>query len=102
MRVDYLELPAGGVVLDSPGLRSVQPWSRPEELAQHFPEFRPLLGSCRFRDCLHRTELGCAVIGAGVDGEIDAARHDSYQRILAGLLIDMDSEPFVPPRSKRK
>ncbi len=86
-RVDHLDLPGGGVVLDTPGLRTLQPWTRPEALAGHFPEMRPHLGACRFRDCLHRSEPGCAVRAALARGEIDEARHDSYLRILAGLVM---------------
>ncbi len=85
-RVDHIDLPEGGVVLDTPGLRAVQPWTRPEELAHHFPEMRPFLGACRFRDCLHQGEPGCAIRTAVEEGAVAEARHASYRRILAGLL----------------
>jgi ribosome biogenesis GTPase len=86
-RVDHLDLPAGGVVLDTPGLRAIQPWTRPDALSAQFPEMRPFLGACHFRDCLHRGEPGCAVHAAVADGAIDVARHESYVRILEGLLL---------------
>jgi len=86
-RVDHIDLPDGGVVLDTPGLRAVQPWTRPEELAGHFPEMRPLLGTCRFRDCLHHSEPGCAIRAAVEEGAIAEARHESYVRILMGLVL---------------
>lgn len=91
-RVEYLELPDGGVVIDSPGLRAIQPWTSPAELAAHFPEMHPLLGGCRFRDCLHRAEPGCAVRDAVSHGGISPARYDSYLRILDGLLGEAGSE----------
>jgi ribosome biogenesis GTPase len=56
-RVDWLDLPSGGVVLDTPGLRHVRPWGlEPENLASYFPELRSFSRDCRFRDCLHRSE----------------------------------------------
>ena len=100
-RVDHLDLPDGGVVLDTPGLRSVQPWTRPDELARHFPEMRPLLGACHFRDCLHRSEPGCAILAAAASGEIAAARHESYLRILTGLM-QIEAGEVADLRSERE
>jgi ribosome biogenesis GTPase len=85
-RVDWLDLPSGGVVLDTPGLRHVRPWGlEPENLAGYFPELRNLSQECRFRDCLHRGEPDCAVTNAIDEGSSLAARYDSYLRILASL-----------------
>jgi ribosome biogenesis GTPase len=95
-RVEYIDLPAGGAVLDTPGLRSVQPWVRSDELAWHFPEMRPLLGGCRFRDCLHRSEPDCAILAAVAGGHVDPGRHESYLRILAGLSEDESAQPLDP------
>ena len=97
-RVDYLELPCGGVVIDSPGLRAIQPWTVPEALAGHFPEMRDRLGTCHFRDCLHRSEPGCGVRSAVSQGEITPAHYDSYLRILEGLLAEVSRES----RAKRE
>jgi ribosome biogenesis GTPase len=101
-RVDYLELPQGGTVLDSPGLRSIQPFTSAAELAGFYPDMRLVLGSCRFRDCLHRDEPGCAVCAAVASGEIAPARHESYLRVLEGLMADEESEPGSPRRSEGK
>ncbi len=84
-RVDYLPLPNGGAVLDSPGLRSVQPWIEPHCLSGLFPEMREKLRGCRFRDCHHQCEPGCAVRAAVAAGEIHPQRYDSYLRMLQGL-----------------
>jgi ribosome biogenesis GTPase len=85
-RVDYLELPGGGAVLDTPGIRTIQPATAAADLADLFPEMRPHLGACRFRDCLHRKEPGCALRAAVEGGTITAQRYESYLRILEGLL----------------
>jgi ribosome biogenesis GTPase len=79
-------LPDGGYVVDTPGLREVGMWGLPSESLDHcFPEFRPVLGECRFQDCRHLAEPGCAV-RAGVEaGTISAGRHESYAKLLAEL-----------------
>ena len=79
-------LPGGGFVADTPGLRELGPWDLPpEDLDFCYREFRPFLGACRFADCLHRDEAGCAVRSAMERGQIDAGRYDSYLRLLADL-----------------
>jgi ribosome biogenesis GTPase len=76
--------PMGGHVVDSPGLRQVGLWDIPaEEIAWCFPELRPLLGTCRFQDCRHGPEPGCALNAAVASGAVSAARLDSYQRLVA-------------------
>lgn len=79
-------LPNGGFVVDTPGLREIAAWGlEPGSLDRCFPEFRPLLGDCRFADCTHRTEPGCAVRGAVEAGSVSAARYDSYRRLREEL-----------------
>lgn len=81
-----LELGDGGFVADTPGLREIGPWEVPaEDLDFCFREFRPFLGGCRYVDCLHEKEAGCAVRAAAERGEIEAGRYDSYLRILGDL-----------------
>jgi ribosome biogenesis GTPase len=80
-------LPWGGYVADTPGLRELAPWNVPSaELADCFPELRPYLDRCRFPNCRHRSEQGCAVRAAVDRGEVDPRRYDSYLRILADAL----------------
>jgi len=75
-------LPDGGYVVDTPGLREVGVWGvEPGELDRCFLEFRPFLGNCRFGDCTHASEPGCAIRNAVKDGNISAARHDSYLKL---------------------
>lgn len=79
-------LPDGGYVVDSPGLREVGMWHLAAgELDRCFPEFRPYLGDCRFGDCSHLVEPGCAVRAEVDSGGISAARYDSYSRLRAEL-----------------
>jgi ribosome biogenesis GTPase len=79
-----LDGPMGGHVVDSPGLRQIGLWEIPaEEIAWCYPDLRPYLGGCRFADCSHGPEPGCAITAAAAAGTISAARLDSYQRLVA-------------------
>lgn len=76
----------GGFVVDTPGFSEVGIWDvDPEGLAHCFPEFASRFDECRFADCRHRSEPGCAVVAAVAAGDIPATRHESYIAILAEL-----------------
>ena len=77
---------AGGYVADTPGLREVGMWAlQPEDLGACFPELRDYLGACRFADCRHEVEPGCAVREAVANGEISRARYESYIKLRTEL-----------------
>jgi len=79
-------LPDGGFVADTPGLREIGMWGLdPDQLHTCFPEFRPLTASCRFADCTHTVEPGCAVLVAMAAGEVSRARHESYVKLREEL-----------------
>ena len=82
-------LPGGGYVVDTPGLREVGMWGLSStDLDRCFPEFRPVLGECRFQDCRHLSEPGCA-LRAGVAAEtISAARYESFVKLRGELEED--------------
>jgi len=76
---ELLPLSGGGWVADTPGLRQVDFWEiEKSEVRYCFPEFAPYLDECKFADCRHHTELGCAVRAAVDAGEIDRRRYESY------------------------
>lgn len=82
-------LPSGGEVIDSPGIREFGLWHiEPDAIADGFVEFRAFLGHCRFRDCRHQGEPGCALRQAIASGSISATRFRSYQQILQSLESD--------------
>ncbi len=70
----------GSLLIDNPGLRSVQLGDE-EAAAKAFPDIEELAASCRFRDCRHLQEPGCAVLAALVDGRLDVQRYESYVRL---------------------
>jgi ribosome biogenesis GTPase len=73
----------GGSLIDSPGVRDFHLGKvAPAGLGRGFREFRPWLGQCRFRDCLHTGEPDCAIEAAFAGGEISARRMESYRRLL--------------------
>lgn len=73
----------GGYIADTPGARALGLWDvAPDQIAWGFREFRPFLGACKFNDCRHVDEPGCAVHAAVERGEISRERHESYVRML--------------------
>jgi ribosome biogenesis GTPase len=86
-------LPGGGVLIDTPGLRSIGMWQSDDGIAKVFADVEELASGCRFSDCSHTIEPGCAVQVAVAAGEIDAARVQNYRSMLAELdTLDRESE----------
>lgn len=76
----------GGDIIDSPGIREFGLWHiTKQQLTDGFIEFRPHLGRCKFRDCQHLNEPGCALKEAVESGQIDSRRMNSYLRIAGDL-----------------
>ena len=83
-----MPLLGGGYVVDTPGLREVGTWGiEPELLALCFPEFRPFLDQCRFDDCRHLAEPGCAVRQAVAQHAVEPDRLESYQRVYEEINV---------------
>jgi ribosome biogenesis GTPase len=82
-------LAQGGDLIDSPGIREFGLWHmEPAQLIQGFVEFRPFLGQCRFRDCMHNDPQQCRLLQAVQEGAIDQRRLDSYHFILTSMTLD--------------
>lgn len=80
---DLLVVPTGGVLIDTPGIRSLILWSAEEGLSAAFPDIEDLAASCRFRDCDHGPEPGCVVRAAVAEGALSPERLASYQKLKA-------------------
>ncbi|MCU1353528.1 MAG: GTPase EngC [Acidimicrobiales bacterium] len=76
-------LPGGGVLIDTPGVREVGLWVDADAVTDTFPEIEELAGGCRFNDCAHGREPGCAVTAAVDDGTLAAGRLDAWRSMLA-------------------
>ncbi|MFF9117855.1 ribosome small subunit-dependent GTPase A [Streptomyces massasporeus] len=79
---NLLVLPGGGVLIDTPGLRGVGLWDAGTGVGQVFSEIEELAGRCRFHDCAHEAEPGCAVLAAIDSGELPERRLESYRKLL--------------------
>lgn len=79
---NLLALPGGGVLIDTPGLRGVGLWDAETGVAQVFAEIEALAGECRFHDCAHEAEPGCAVLAAIEDGSLPERRLESYRKLI--------------------
>ena len=76
-------LESGGFVADTPGIRSFGLWDlTPDEVDYYYRDFRPHLDNCRFNNCTHKAEPGCAIVAAVEADEIAASRYASFQRLF--------------------
>ncbi|MFF7765864.1 ribosome small subunit-dependent GTPase A [Streptomyces massasporeus] len=79
---NLLALPGGGVLIDTPGLRGVGLWDAETGVGQVFSEIEELAERCRFHDCAHEAEPGCAVLAAIDSGDLPQRRLESYRKLL--------------------
>lgn len=82
---ELIILPSGGLLIDTPGMREIQMWSANEGLQETFADITSIVTLCRFRDCQHQNEPGCAVQQAIHDGQLDARRFRNYQKLQQEL-----------------
>jgi ribosome biogenesis GTPase len=100
-----VQLPGGGMIIDTPGLREAQLWEGEDGLGNLFEDIEELALRCRFTDCAHNTEPGCAIKAALEDGSLDAARFESYrklQRELRAIAAKSDARIRIEERRKWK
>jgi len=71
----------GGILMDTPGMREFQPWEAEEDQPQHTADFEVIEAQCRFSNCQHRKEPGCAVRRAIEEGRLEPARMQTFRRI---------------------
>jgi ribosome biogenesis GTPase len=98
-------LPEGGLVLDTPGMRELQLWDADSGLEAAFQDVELLVGQCRFADCAHGQEPGCAVRAALADGTLDGERFESWgklQRELEFLELKQDARARSEARKARR
>jgi ribosome biogenesis GTPase len=82
---ELILLPQGGLVLDTPGMRELHLWDGAESLQHTFDDIEAFVRSCRFSDCRHGDEPGCAIREALAEGTIEAARYQSYEKLQKEL-----------------
>ena len=82
---EMFRLPQGGFIVDTPGIRALEPLVSPEELDSHFVEFTPFLGQCKFKGCTHRHEPQCLIKEAVTSEKITEQRYKSYCSLFDSL-----------------
>lgn len=82
-RRQLYHMEGGALLLDTPGIRELRLWSVDEGLDRAFPDIEALARSCRFRDCRHESEPGCAILEAEAEGRIPPERVASYRKLRA-------------------
>lgn len=90
---------AHGVLIDTPGMREFQLWAGDALAEDAFEDVAELAMSCRFRDCQHDAEPGCAVRAALEDGELDRQRFASWQKLQRELEAHQERQDVVARRS---
>jgi len=98
-------LPRGGMLIDTPGLREVGLWDGESGVDSTFAEIEDLAAGCRFRDCRHGGEPGCAIQQAIDDGTLDPGRASSYRKLgreLAHQAIRQDETLRIEAKRRRK
>lgn len=100
-----IQLPGGGMIIDTPGLREAQLWEGEDGLSGVFEDIEALALQCRFADCSHQTEPGCAIKAAIDAGSLDPERFRSYrklQRELRAVAAKSDARLRIEDRKKWK
>ncbi|MBI4618441.1 MAG: ribosome small subunit-dependent GTPase A [Planctomycetes bacterium] len=93
-----LPLEFGGYVVDTPGFRAFGlSGVEAADVAIHYPEMRPYIDRCRFKDCLHLREPGCEVLAALERGDLSRLRHESYAKIVESIKAGLEGEERVSP-----
>jgi ribosome biogenesis GTPase len=102
-RRELFVLPGGGAVIDTPGLREVQMWEASGGLSRVFDDIEKLAKSCRFGDCAHDAEPGCAVTRALDEGALSEARFESWRALQKEIAwLQQPASERGRPGSKRR
>lgn len=89
-------LPQGGNLIDSPGIREFGLWHlEPDQITKGYREFQYFLGTCKFRDCKHLTDPGCALREAVEQGKIHPVRFENYHRLILSRDENKSQRHFV-------
>ncbi|MFA6107840.1 MAG: ribosome small subunit-dependent GTPase A [Candidatus Latescibacterota bacterium] len=104
---ELILLPGGGALIDTPGMRELQLWADSQSLGDTFEEIEAFAGECRFTDCTHLSEPGCAVLLALREGRLSATRLESWRkqerelRHLASRQGDQEARRQIKERGRR-
>jgi len=101
-RVILFLLPNGGLVIDTPGMREPGLWNAAEGLDKTFSDIEELSNKCRFKNCSHTAEPGCAVIAAIESRDLSSERWQSYQKLKAENAYAEDVESYLVAKEQKR
>jgi ribosome biogenesis GTPase len=100
---ELIPLPAGGALIDTPGMRELQLWAGEDAVDRAFDQIATLASECRYRDCMHSSEKGCAVQNALADGSLAEDRWESYRKLRGeAQRHEALADPLLALERKRK
>ena len=94
-------IPGKGMVIDTPGMRELGMWSVQDGIDHTFSDIEELAGQCRFSDCTHQTEPGCAVRQAVKDGSIVEERYRAYMKLKAENAYNENTADYLVAKKKK-
>lgn len=101
-RRELFLLPSGGMVIDTPGMREFGMWDNDTGIEKTFTDIEELAAQCKFRNCTHTNEPGCAIQKALTTGELQIDRWQSYQKLKAENDYMEDKESYMIAKGKRE
>ncbi len=102
-RRELIPLPGGGAVIDTPGMRELQLWAGQESVDRTFDEIAEIASACRFRNCSHSGESGCAVARAIAEGVVSDERWKSYRKLIAEVKRHEEmTDPVAAAETKKR
>ena len=99
---ELIPLADGGAVIDTPGMRELQLWAGEESVDRTFDEIAEIASACRFRNCSHSGESGCAVVRAIAEGLVSDERWKSYRKQIAEVKRHEEMTDRVAAAERRK
>ena len=96
-----MQLPNGAYVIDTPGMRELGMWDAGEGLERAFSDIEALAKACRFPDCTHVSEPGCAVLAVIQSGELTNERWQSYQKLASENAYAEDAAGYLATKEKK-
>lgn len=95
-------LPSGCCIIDTPGMRELRVWTAGEHLDEEFSDIHQIAAHCKFSDCSHQNEPGCAVIQAIQEGRLDAGRLEQYRKIQKEIAFEKDKADIGLKRMEKE
>lgn len=97
---ELYRVPDGGLIIDTPGMRELGLWDAESGLSKNFADIEDLMSQCRFRDCQHRTEPGCAVQAALKAGTLAPDRWATYQKLQVENAYSTDTKAYLAQKRR--